>query len=148
MSIDTIAEEEVVLSWKVHLVREEPRKLVVVILATVAVSVLAYGWMRNMPSGFVYGIAMGFAMLGSFSDFLFPITFTLTQTGATAAGKLGKRTIAWTSVKKYYLDDYGIKLSPFRMKSRLEAYRGVYLRFGKNREEVIATVKKLRPENV
>jgi hypothetical protein len=52
--------------------------------------------------------------------------------------------IKWTSVKRCYLDDFGVKLSPLDRKSRLEAFRGVYLRFGDNQNQVIETVKSLK----
>lgn len=53
--------------------------------------------------------------------------------------------IKWANVKRCYLDDFGVKLSPLDRVSRVEAFRGVYLRFGDNQNEVIEAVKALRP---
>jgi len=42
------------------------------------------------------------------------------------------------------VDDRGIKLSPLGKPGRLEAYRGVYLRFGDRAYEVKETVRRMR----
>lgn len=52
--------------------------------------------------------------------------------------------IKWENVKRCYVDDLGVKLSPLDRASRIEAFRGVYLRFGDNQDAVIEAVKSLR----
>ena len=145
---NTIAsDEEVVLRWQVHLAKEQPRKLAGIIIATMGLGILTVLWFQS----WIPAIVMLFAFLGSVSDFLFPVTYTLTKTHAsarTSLGPVGLRTMAWADVRKVYLDDCGIKLSPLRRQSRLEAYRGVFLRFGDKRKEVLDAVQKLRPKDV
>jgi hypothetical protein len=48
----------------------------------------------------------------------------------------------WSSFNSYYEDRRGVLLSPFDRPSRLENYRGLYLRFGGRRQEVMGFVKK------
>ncbi len=48
---------------------------------------------------------------------------------------------SWREYRSYYPDRYGVLLSPFSRPSRLENFRGLYLRFTNNREEVLAFVK-------
>ena len=133
-----------VLRWQVHLAREQPRKLAVVVAAVSASALLAYAWVGNV----IFAAAMIVAVLGALSDFLFPVTYTLTLTQASASTPVGKRVIAWKDVRKCYLDDFGVKLSSLKRRSRLEAYRGVYLRFGDNREEVLEAVRRLWRKDV
>jgi len=134
-------DEEIVLRWRVHPAREEPRKLMVVVGVLAAVAALAYFWVGSV----FFAVVMVFAVCGMLADFLFPTTYTITKTHVVASTSgITKRVIAWSDVKRCYIDDFGIKLSPLNRKSRLEAYRGVYLRFGDFKDEVVETVKKLR----
>ena len=47
----------------------------------------------------------------------------------------------WSAFRSYYVDRRGILLSPFTRPSRLENYRGLYVRFGDRREAVLEFVK-------
>lgn len=138
------ADREIVLRWQVHLAKEQPQRFVGVIAAAAAMALFAFVWFGSV----VPALVMGMVFLGALSDFLLPVSYTLTTTHASASTLVSKRMMAWKDVKKCYLDDAGVKLSPLSRKSRLEAYRGVYLRFGDKREEVLQAVAKLRPQNV
>ncbi len=143
---DSIApKDEVVLQWRVHLAKEEPTKLIVVIAITVITGLLSLIWFGGNIFPF---IMIGSAFLGMLSDYLLPVTFTITTTHVSHHTLVSKRIMAWKDVKRVYLDDYGVKLSPLGRQTRLEAYRGVYLRFVDNEEEVLDAVKRLRPKNV
>ncbi len=90
-------------------------------------------------------VIVGAAVLISLSDFLLPVRFELWPDRAVCRMLLKSAEIKWADVKQCYLDDYGVKLSPLGTASRLEAFRGVYLRFADNEPEVIKAVKELRP---
>jgi hypothetical protein len=49
---------------------------------------------------------------------------------------------SWSAFRSYYVDRRGVLLSPFSRPSRLENYRGLYLRFGPNRDEVLQFVRR------
>lgn len=134
--------DEVVLRWQVHLAKEEPRKLFVVIAAIVAMAALACVWIG--PIGV---IATAFMLAGALSDFLMPTTFVITTTQVSASTIVGKRIMAWKDVKKCYVTDDGVKVSPLPRASRLEAYRGVYLLFGDHKQEVLDAVARLKPND-
>lgn len=136
-----IGDEEEVLRWQVHLAKDQPRKLAGVIAIVASVGALSYVWFGSI----IPVLVMAFAVAGALSDFLLPVTYRLTSTHASASTLVGKQLIAWNDVRTVYLDDSGAKLSPLPGPSRLEAYRGVYLRFGDRREEVLDTVARLRP---
>jgi hypothetical protein len=140
------SDEELVLCWQVHLAKDRPQQLIGVVLFIIAVALFAYFLFGN---SIFSTIVIAFVLFGALSDFFLPMTFTLTKNHVSASTRLGKRIMAWKDVKRCYLDDSGVKLSPLGRQSRLEAYRGVYLRFGdKNREEVLDAIRKLRSENV
>ena len=48
----------------------------------------------------------------------------------------------WGELRSYYPDKNGVLVSPFAKPSRLENFRGVYLRFGGNREKVLAVLEQ------
>lgn len=130
------------LTWRVHLLREEPKKLLFV-LPIVGVGLLvSYLMFHNL----VFLAATLFLFASSLAEYLFPIRYTLDERGATMRTLFNKTFIEWDRVKKYYLDERGIKLSPLAHQGRLEAFRGVYLRFGARRDEVVETVRRIRDE--
>ena len=51
----------------------------------------------------------------------------------------------WDAFRSYYVDNNGVLLSPFTKPSRLENFRGVYVRFGANRSEVLDFIRNKIP---
>jgi hypothetical protein len=89
-------------------------------------------------------LAVATIMLASTADFIFPVKFRVDADGVECSTVFKRTTIQWSQVRRCYLDDEGVKLSPLAQASRLEAFRGVYLRFNNNRDEVVESVKRLR----
>jgi hypothetical protein len=87
-----------------------------------------------------------FLLISSLADFLFPVRYEINERGASVRTLLGRTFIEWERVRKYYLDDHGIKLSPLIKPGRLEAYRGVYLKFGSRRDEITEAVRRIRDD--
>ncbi len=139
MSLRT-APPQPIMSWSIHLARQNPAKTLVSIAFAVFAAVV--GYVAISPYAAVIVVA---AVLISLSDFLLPVRFELWPDRAVCRMLLKSAEIKWADVKRCYLDDYGVKLSPLGTASRLEAFRGVYLRFGDNESEVIEAVKELRP---
>ena len=134
-----ISEEEIILRWNVHLALEHPAKLILSIILTVVAC--AAGYWAIGPFG---AIAAAVVMLSSLADFLFPMTYEITPQSATCKMLFKCATVRWEDVRRCYVDSLGVKLSPLDRQSKLEAFRGVYLRFRDNQEQVIKVVKKLR----
>lgn len=132
---------EVVMAWNVHLAREYPAKLTCLISLIVFAALSAL-----MIIGPPAMIAVAVIMTAGFADFLFPMRFIITGESATCKTLLKQSEIKWENVRRCYIDDLGVKLSPLNRISRLEAFRGVYLRFADNQETVVETVKSLRRE--
>ena len=137
-------QSELLLTWRVHLLRQQPRRLPRLVFAAVCVFVLSLilfhsAWLALLPT---------LATLFSLSEFLFPARYTLTAQSAKVSFGLTALEISWRDVRHAYLADDGIKLSPLRSRNaRWEPLRGVFLRFGDgNKEEIIAAVRRLRGE--
>ncbi len=142
-SASSTAEDRIILSWTVHLARSQPTRAI----ASIAFICVATAIGFALAGALVAGIA-AVALIASLSDFLFPVRYIITCEKASSK-MIGRGSeIKWADVKRCYLDDCGVKLSPLDRISRLEAFRGVYLRFADNKDEVIETVKSLRPNDV
>lgn len=134
---------EPILTWRVCLLREQPAKMLLVapiVFAGIVVSIILF---RSL----IFTAVTFFLFLSSLAEYIFPISYEIDKEGASSKALIGKTRIEWKNVKKYYIDEHGIKLSPLKKQSRLEAYRGVYLRFGNRRDEVIRIVRMMRDEH-
>mgnify|MGYP007064288802 CR=1 FL=1 len=128
-----------ILGWTVHLARQQPARAWGVLLAILGASVLAW-WALGAPA---YGLLAAFLLIMSLSDFYFPVKFELMEQGARESCLGPRRYIQWKEVRQVFVDAKGVKLSPLAKESRLEAYRGLYLRFADNAELVEETVRRL-----
>ena len=133
------APPERTLRWTVHLALEHPLKLLCS-LGAVAFACAAAHWAIG-PLG---ALAVAVALIGSLADFLFPVTYEITPDRAACRMLFKRAEIEWRNVRRCYLDQGGVKLSPLDRLSRLEAFRGVYLRFNGNREQVVEAVRAMR----
>lgn len=137
------ASSESIMSWTAHLARQRPAMTVVLIAFLAFASAVGY-----VAVGPAAAVLVTIALVAFLSDFLFPVQYVITGDRAACRMLLNRTEIKWTDVKRCYLDDYGVKLSPLDRVSRLEAFRGVYLRFNGNESQVIETVKLMRAGNV
>jgi hypothetical protein len=54
----------------------------------------------------------------------------------------------WDQVKSFYPDKTGVLISPFLNKTWLENFRGLYLQYGRHREQVMGYLEnKLKPSS-
>lgn len=134
------ASAEPVLAWKVHLLREQPAKVLLIAPVVFAGLLVSYFLFHSL----LFPAVALFLFASALSDYLFPVRYEITSEGASSRSLVGRTAIGWDRVKKYYLDDRGIKLSPLHRPGRLEAYRGVYLRFGGNKDDIIEAVRRMR----
>lgn len=139
-----VSAEESVLSWSVHLVAQQPKRLALLGLALLTVLVLGLCVFHSLW----LSLAPVLALLFSVSEFVFPVRCTLTPQSAAVRHGLTSLEIQWPDVRHAYLTEDGIKLSPLTAKnSRFESLRGVFLRFDDhNRDAVIAAVRRFRQE--
>lgn len=137
-------EQQVVLTWTVHLLRRAPGRAKLPALCLVGTVLLGLLLFQNLALALLPAAA--FAL--SLSDFLLPVRYTLTDEGAQARSAVSHLEMAWADVRHAYLADDGVKLSPLRRRgSRWEPLRGIFLRFDDgNQDAVIETVKRLREE--
>jgi hypothetical protein len=77
----------------------------------------------------------------SLARFYFPTSYRLSDKGITIKTVTQTLNKHWSLYRSCYPDKNGILLSPFLQPSRLENFRGIYLMFAGNREQVTEFVK-------
>ena len=82
------------------------------------------------------------ALICSLARFFFPTTYTLQNDCIIVKSLLRSSSMQWDSFRSYYPDRNGVLLSPFSSPSRLENFRGTYVRFDHNKSEVVDFVRE------
>lgn len=129
------------LTWTVWPARERPWAAVV-LLASLGV----LGLLITQGTGDrVLGIAAPLFILGSVGSFIAKTSYRLTADAIEVKALGVARTRPWSEMRRATVDRGGVFLSPFLTRSWLEAYRGVRLPFGGNRDQVVAFVETKLP---
>ena len=125
------------LRWRYHPVKEGGWRLVAVTAFVIGVPVLV---------GSLYGpfyILLSLVILGaSLGTYFLPTEYTLYAGGLETRFIGVTRRFTWAQFRSFYPDRNGVLLSPFPAPSRLENFRGLFVRFSGNREAVLAIVRE------
>ena len=137
---ETTDDKGILLSWRVNLSSRngfvKSGLALCTMLAILAVGALLYdNLVLVLISAGIFFIAT--------ADYFFPMKFWITSEAAYRRTIFGTKFIRWSKVVHCYLDDKGVKLSPLAKPSRAEAFRGLFLYFGDNRNELVETVRNL-----
>ncbi len=125
------------LVWVVHALRRQHAKTA--ILAAVLTLTAAFIYLNT--ASLVWTAASLLILLFGVLDFVMPVTFSLTEWGVESKVVFYRRRKPWSMLRSYSLDRNGVLVSPFPDRSRLEAFRGLYIRFSGNRDEVVGFIR-------
>jgi len=127
------AEKSEAIRWSVRPSASDPTKTVVI----GAAGILAFGVGAFLFRNPVLGV-VGFAIIfGSTAEFWLGTSFSIDEKKATVRTGISVSVIEWTDVKRIVQDAGGIRLSPLEKAGTMDAFRGVYLRYGKENRESI-----------
>jgi hypothetical protein len=138
VALEMEQDEGAVLAWTCHKANRNP-------LLTVAVSalILAFGiivFHATERSAVFAGLTLVILFL-SLSRFYLPIRYRLTDRRIMIKTMTQTLYKDWSVYRTCYPDKNGILLSPFIQPSRLENFRGIYLLFNDNAQQVTEFVK-------
>jgi hypothetical protein len=125
------------LSWTVWPARERPAQAAVLVASAVVLGVLVAGGTGDR----ILGFAAPLFVLVSLSSYLLPTAYRLTEDAVEVRSLGVVRARPWSEMRRMTVDRTGVFLSPFESRSWLEAYRGLRLLFGGNRDQVVAFVE-------
>ncbi len=124
------------LQWKVHLLRRYPRKAWGAAGAMLIAGMLVAVAFRSVGMGLLTVVLLWLAT----REYWLPVRYTIGEKGAGVRYFGAVFDITWDRVKYVTVHPDGVKLSPLPPRSRLEPFRGVYLRFADNREQVLEAI--------
>jgi hypothetical protein len=125
------------LEWRVDFGAERPsQRLLVLGVALVAAYI-------GLQLGGILLSAIGFlVVLVSTAELFLPLQYRIDEQGARVKCGLSVTAITWPDVKRLIPMRDGVKLSPLEKPSRLDEFRGVYLRFRGNSAEVSGKIRQ------
>lgn len=129
--------EDTTLKWSSHPVKKRTVVSILVVLFLLVVWLVVY---VTTSSVLLTGLAV-IIMLGSMSSFFLPTIYELDQKTVRIKFFLTRREREWSAFRSFYVDKNGVLLSPFAKRSRLENFRGVYVRFWYNKDQVVDFVR-------
>lgn len=132
------------LEWSVWPARDRPWAAAVLLLSLAVLGVL----IAQGTGDTVLGVAAPVFILASVGSFIARTEYRLTPESVEVRTLGVSRARPWGEMRRAILDRRGIFLSPFEKRSWLEAYRGVRLPFGGNRDQVVAFVESKLPVSV
>jgi hypothetical protein len=125
------------LRWTYHPVKEGGWRLGAVIAFLVGVPLIV-GWLYGPFFILLAVVILG----GSLGTYFLPTDYTLYAGGLETRFIGVTRRFTWDQFRSFYPDRNGVLLSPFPVPSRLENFRGLFVRFSRNREAVLAIVRE------
>ena len=127
----------VVYRWQVHLAKAQPERLPVVVLVLAGAPIVG-AWLMGH---WIFGLAALWMLWSATADYLLPIRYEADAEGVRQRG-WSPRVMRWERVKRVVWGEDGVLLSPFAHPSRLNAYRGVFLWYGDQRETIESLVRE------
>jgi hypothetical protein len=135
---DGPTDEGEVLEWTTHPMKRKPVITVLVSLFIMVVTIGVYYWTESNWLA-VFALVV---LLASLARFFFPTSYRLSDRRITVKTLTQTLHKDWSVYRSCYPDRNGILLSPFLVPSRLENFRGLYLIFSDNRDEVTGFVQE------
>lgn len=120
------------LSWRYHPAAKDKAKTALAVAVILVFGVFVWWYSQFV----IFAFLAALILTASLGVFFFPTKYTLNEDGLTVEF-LGTRQIKkWGSFVRAEPEKNGIFLSPFARKNFLEHYRGVFVRYDGNKEEV------------
>ena len=128
-------------TWKVHPLRESWTRSILLLFFLLLLFLGIYWLFQSL---FVALLSAIFVTSSLYRYFV-PFRYELYDHELVVSAPFYRLTKPWDTFRSFYVDNNGVLLSPFAKPSRLENFRGVYIRFGANRAEVLDFIKDKIP---
>ncbi len=132
------------LAWRSWPIIDRPRTLLLVIPIFIATLAAVYIFSAEIPWIFIAALILTFGL----REYFLPVRYSIGESGVAVHYLLWKRPRPWSEVRRVVVSKHGVFLSPFPGPSRLESYRGLYLRFADNRDQVIQALNRFLEESL
>lgn len=126
------------LRWRSFPLKEEPYRALLVLSISAVFLYIAYDWTKMW---FLVVLCGGVLFL-SLRRFFLPTEYRLDDEWVTVTTAGWERRRRWSEFKNAYFHRVGVHLSPFERPNWLDSFRGLFLRYSGNGEEVERFVKE------
>lgn len=126
------------LEWSSHLMSQYPAKGVILAIVTVLFCVLMWILFEH----WLYPVLTAIILFLSTMKFYFPMRYRLDADGVRRWHVGFEKFRPWSDFRNIYVHRDGLFLAPFEKPSRLDSFRGLYLTYRDNRDEVVAFARK------
>lgn len=124
--------------WKLHPLKANWKISFILIAFLVALCVFIYISFDSFAF-LIFSVAF---LFGSLSSFFLPTTYIIKENCVIIKSPFRKQSKEWSLFKRCYPDKNGVFLSPFYHQTRLENFRGLYVRLGDNRDDILNFIKQ------
>ena len=107
----------------------------------------AVGVLCGLMMNLLWAALASLVLIVSLNRFFFPSRFTIDGNGVAANYLFGSRRFDWSEIRRFQHDRHGVYLSTRATASRLDAYRGIQLLFGRSKDEVLRRVQSQLPQS-
>lgn len=121
------------ISWRVHPFVENWKKTVLLLLFLFSLLTIIYVGYKSI----IVLLFSTLLLIAPLYKFFLPFHYHCRTDNLIVNTCCYKFERSWSTFRSYYVDKNGILLSPFPKPSRLENFRGIYIRFGKHPSEEI-----------
>jgi len=125
-----------VLRWRSHPLMRKKLTSLLVVLCLLGVWVSVYFTTLSLTMTLVSILIL----LGALCPFFLPTDYELTSDKVKVRFFFSQKEKEWSFYRSFYVDKNGVLLSPFERPSRLENFRGIYIRFDRNKDQVVKFV--------
>lgn len=128
------------IQWVSWPIRDEPPRKTIVLLAIIAVTVAASAMMAVFAG--LLAFVLLFVLMG---PYFLPTRYEVSERGVGKRFPLFGRSRTWDAYKRYAVLKDGVFLGTFAAPSRLDSFRGDFLRFAPDapdRDALLAMVRK------
>lgn len=130
------------LTWISHPARVRRKATVLTLIFMLVVFLIVY-----LISQSIWMVLLASAIfIGSLSTFFFPTKYELSQDKIKVKYLFTLVVKEMNMYRSFYPDKNGVLLSPFARPSRLENFRGLYIKYHRNKAEVDAFVRRIFEE--
>jgi len=127
--------------WSISSVNENKKKTICLLIFLILVFIGVYSFY-----GFIWFLVSFVFLIGSLSSYFVRTYYIFTDNHIEIKSFLSHLKKEWSYYRSYYEDKNGIFLSPFGKPSRLENFRGIYIRFGIGDRALIRKIIKNKIE--
>ena len=120
------------LSWRYHPAAKTRAKTALAAAVILVFGIFVWWYSQSV----IFAFLAGLILIASLGVFFFPTRYTLAEDGLTVEFLGTKQVKKWKSFARAKPEKNGIFLSPFVRKSFLEHYRGTFVRYDGNKDEV------------